>query len=86
MKSHFRDALHNARDVQDESIEQTFDQTNMVSEVLEGVRAIVREQVAEALPPPGQYNYQPAIIDTDAIRQYNYQSAIGGDVHVNPIS
>ena len=50
MKSHFRDALQDARDVEDAPVGQTFDQANMINEVLDGVRAIVRDQVAEALP------------------------------------
>lgn len=63
MKTHFRDALQDARDVEDEPIAQAFDQANMISEVLEGVRAIVRDQVAEAILPQGQVNpYQPPTV------------------------
>jgi hypothetical protein len=58
MKKHFRDALEDIRDVDDVTIEQTFDQANMVREVLDGVRAIVRDQVAEAIP-----NYFPAYMN-----------------------
>ena len=50
MKTHFREALEDIRNVDDVTIDQTFDQANMVREVLEGVRAIVRDQVAETIP------------------------------------
>ena len=84
MRSHFRDALQDARDVEDEPIEQTFDQANMVGEVLEGVRAIVREQVAEALPHASLYQNQIPPGNPDQFHPYNIQSVFGGNEPHNP--
>ena len=57
MKTHFREAFQEIRDVEDSPVMETFDQENLVSDVLDGVREIVRNQVAEALPyvPPAYY-------------------------------
>ena len=58
MKSYFREAFQEIRDVEDTPITKIFDQANMVNDVLEGVREIMRTQVAEALPthiPPALY-------------------------------
>ena len=61
MKTHFREAHQAIRNVDDDPINDTFDQANMVSEVLDGVRTIVRDQVAEAIPSyiPPTYNPPP---------------------------
>ena len=46
MKTHFREALDNIRATDDTPIkESTYDQMNMVNEVLDGVKQIVTEQV-----------------------------------------
>ena len=57
MKTNFRETHFSIGDVEDEPISKTFDQANMVRKVLEGVRTIVRDQVAEALPPQIQAQY-----------------------------
>ena len=59
MKSHFRDTLQDARDVEDAPVGQTFDQANMINEVLDGVCAIVRNQAAVAMPQSSP-KYHPA--------------------------
>ena len=68
MKIHFLNALHDIRNVDDVPISETFDQANMIQEVLEGVRNIVRNQVAEELPTfrPPQY---PPIYDPPSQNQ-----------------
>ena len=68
MKTNFRNALQDIRNVDDVPISEMFDQANMIQEVLEEVRNIVRNQVAEALPnlPPSQY---PPIYDPPSQNQ-----------------
>ena len=51
MKQHFREALENIRATAEVNIEDTsFNQINMVNEVLAGVKQIVTDQVNEVLP------------------------------------
>ena len=50
MKTHFREAFQEIRDVEDSPVTETFDQANLVSDVLDGVQEIIWAQVAEALP------------------------------------
>lgn len=57
MKIHFREAHLAIRDVEDEPIANTFNQANMVNEVIEGLGTMVRDQVAEALPPIMQLQF-----------------------------
>ena len=68
MKIYFCNALQNTRNIDDVPISETYDQANMIQEVLEGVRNTVRDQVAEALPnfPPPLY---PPIYDPSSQNQ-----------------
>ena len=51
MKQHFREALENIHATDKVNIEDTsFNQINMVNEVLAGVKQIVTDQVNEVLP------------------------------------
>ena len=49
MKTPFCHALQDIRNVDDVPVSESFDQANMIQEVLEGLRNIVCNQVAEAL-------------------------------------
>ena len=76
MKTHFRHALQDIRDVDDVPASNTYDQANMIQEVLEGVRGIVRDQVAEALPSFSSPNYPtshsiPPFLHTQPETAYN---------------
>ena len=62
MKAHFREALDNIRATDDTPIEEsTYDQMNMVNEVLAGVKQIVTEQVQDQVQQilPLVYPNQP---------------------------
>ena len=68
MKSYFCEAYQEIRDVEDTPVTETFDQANMINEVLEGVQEIVRTQVFEALPhvPPAFQQMQPPVYTPQA--------------------
>ena len=52
--------LEGIRNVNDVMFSESFEQANMIQEVLEGVRNIVRDQVAEALPNTISPQYPPS--------------------------
>ena len=57
MKAYFRNALQDIKDVDDVPVSTTYNQVNMIQQVFDGVRGIVRDQVAETLPSFPTPNY-----------------------------
>ena len=80
MKKHFREALENIRATDDVTMEDSsFNQINMINEVLAGVKQIVTDQVNEILPT--------FLHSTQLAQQFSHQQAnVMPQAHPQPTS